>query len=56
MRAGDAVCCPRCEGEQVNKKISAFAFKSSGGFVSSSSRSSCSGCKPGPGGCGGCCH
>jgi hypothetical protein len=36
--------------------VSAFAFKSgSGRFVSSSAKSSCSGCSS-SGGCSGCCH
>jgi putative FmdB family regulatory protein len=47
LRSADAageVACPRCGGDQVKKKLSTFASKSSGGtsFSLGSSASSCS--------------
>ncbi|MBU1206614.1 MAG: zinc ribbon domain-containing protein [Proteobacteria bacterium] len=38
------VKCPRCQSKKVNKKVSAFSFKSGPKFVSASK----------PGGCGSC--
>jgi putative FmdB family regulatory protein len=51
----EEVSCPKCSNTKVDKKVSAFAFKSSGRFVAASG-SSCSGCSPGPSGCSGCSH
>ncbi|MDJ0765253.1 MAG: zinc ribbon domain-containing protein [Myxococcota bacterium] len=51
----ESVRCPECDGEDVRRNISTFAFKSSGKFVPASG-SSCTGCSPGPGGCSGCSH
>jgi putative FmdB family regulatory protein len=51
----ETVDCPSCGSDDVTKKVSVVAFKSSGRFVASSG-SSCSGCTPGPSGCSGCSH
>ncbi len=51
----EEVECPSCKSTTVRRKISTFAFKSSGRFVAASGPS-CSGCSPGPGGCSGCSH
>ena len=51
----EEVECPSCKSTSVQRKISTFAFKSSGRFVAASG-SSCSGCSPGPSGCSGCSH
>jgi len=45
---GEAVACPRCEGSDVEKQVSRFAFAGEGGFVASSG----GGCGCGRGGCG----
>jgi len=50
----DTIACPRCDSPHASKLLSKFAFKTSGGFRSTSARSSCAGCTPGPGGCSGC--
>jgi putative FmdB family regulatory protein len=39
-----AVTCPRCNGEDVKRLMSACGFKSSGSFTPSSGSSGCSGC------------
>jgi putative FmdB family regulatory protein len=51
----EQVECPTCGGTDVSKKVSTFAFKSSGRFVAASG-GSCGGCTPGPSGCSGCSH
>ena len=57
VRSSDEqVECPRCGSARASRKMSAFAFKSSGRFVAASGSGSCSGCSPGPGGCSGCSH
>jgi putative FmdB family regulatory protein len=38
------VTCPRCNGEDVKRLMSACGFKSSGSFTPSSGSSGCSGC------------
>ena len=45
---GDAVACPRCEGADVEKQASRFAFAGTGGFAGSAG----GGCGCGRGGCG----
>ncbi len=48
--------CPNCGGEEVHKKMSAFAFKSGHKFVSTGKKASggCSGCTSSScGSCGG---
>jgi putative FmdB family regulatory protein len=45
---GEAVSCPRCRGEDVEKQLSRFAFGGTGGFVASAG----GGCGCGRGGCG----
>ena len=49
----EKVECPDCGGKRVKRKMSAFAIKSGGKFVSSGGPS-CSGCTPGPSGCSSC--
>jgi len=49
------VICPECGGQHAARRLSTFAFKSSGRFVSSA-RSSCNSCNCGPGSCSGCGH
>jgi len=44
---GEAVACPRCEGSEVEKQVSRFAFAGAEGFVSSTG----GGCGCGRGGC-----
>jgi putative FmdB family regulatory protein len=51
--ANEEVECPKCASTKAERKLSAFAFKSSGKFVASGG-GSCSGCSPGPSGCSGC--
>jgi putative FmdB family regulatory protein len=52
--AEERVECPKCGAAGASRKMSAFAFKSSGRFVAASGSGSCSGCRPGPSGCSGC--
>jgi putative FmdB family regulatory protein len=54
-RGADDIVCPACGASDVTKEFSAFACKSGARFTGST-RSSCSGCQPGPGGCAGCGH
>ena len=39
-----AVNCPKCHGSKIDKLMSAFAFKASEKFVSSSNTSGCNTC------------
>jgi putative FmdB family regulatory protein len=55
VRRGDEIACPACGASDVTREFSAFAFKSGSRFTSST-KSSCAGCSPGPGGCAGCGH
>jgi len=50
------VPCPECGSEEVSRKLSVFAFKSSGSDrpSASSAHSSCGGCSSGS--CSGCSH
>ncbi len=54
------VPCPECGSEDVARKVSVFAFKSTGSErpSASSASSGCSGCSSGScsGGCSGCSH
>jgi putative FmdB family regulatory protein len=47
--------CPGCGGRHTAKRLSTFAFKSSGRFVSGA-KSGCDSCNCGPGSCSGCGH
>lgn len=55
MGRDDRATCPKCEGKEVQRMVSAASFKSSGGFRSSRggdgcgscSASSCAGCASG---------
>ncbi|MDI6754162.1 MAG: zinc ribbon domain-containing protein [Thermodesulfobacteriota bacterium] len=38
------VKCPRCQSKKVNKKISAFSFKSGSKFVPASNSGGCGSC------------
>ncbi len=38
------IACPHCQSRKVNKKLSAFAFKSGSKFVSASNSGGCGGC------------
>jgi len=40
----DKISCPQCEGNKLERLMSAFAFKSSGSFAPSSGSSDCSSC------------
>jgi len=44
LSKSSAINCPKCQGSEVRKLMSAFAFKSSEKFVSSSDSSGCSTC------------
>jgi putative FmdB family regulatory protein len=48
------VRCPTCESGKVERQLSAFAFKGSRGFVSSTQGGGCAGCASG--GCATCGH
>ena len=48
---GDAVACPRCQGA-VEKKVSSFAFTSTGASGPARTAGSGGGCGCGRGGCG----
>ena len=41
---GDVVECPKCSATAVERRMSAFAFKSGGKFTPSSGGSGCSSC------------
>ncbi len=57
MDSDEHPACPKCGSAEVATVLSKFAFKSGDTFRSSSSKSSCGGCSPGPSGCSGCgCH
>ena len=43
----EGIKCPKCQSEEVEKIMSACAFKSGAKFVSSSAGSACSGCAGG---------
>jgi putative FmdB family regulatory protein len=53
-RADEPVACPHCGAADARRKLSRFAFKSSGGKMKTSVGGSCSTCRPGPGGCSSC--
>jgi putative FmdB family regulatory protein len=53
VRRGDEIACPACGASDVTREFSAFK---SGSRFTSSTKSSCAGCNPGPGGCAGCGH
>ena len=40
----DAVYCPNCKGDKLERLMSACGFKSSGDFTPSTGSSGCSGC------------
>ena len=44
LSASDPIRGPGCDGEQVRKLMSTFAFKSGDRFTSASSGADCSGC------------
>jgi putative FmdB family regulatory protein len=44
FNAKTKVKCPRCKSSKVNKKVSAFSFKSGSKFVASSSSGGCGSC------------
>ena len=56
---GEAVACPQCQGGEVEKQLSTFAFAFAGGSPAASSSGGCratgGGCGCGAGGCG-CAH
>jgi putative FmdB family regulatory protein len=57
LSAAETVACPKCGSERVEKLLSRFAFKSGSVFRSASAKgAACSGCHPGPSGCGSCGH
>jgi len=49
--SGESVSCPECQGQQVEKQFSTFAF--TGGAGRASAGSSCGGCRPSAS-CAGC--
>lgn len=49
------VSCPKCKGARTNRRMSTFAFRSSGRFVSGAG-AGCGGCSCSPGNCSGCRH
>ena len=50
----EEVECPKCGSTEAKRKLSAFAFKSSGRFTPAHGSAACSGCSPGPTGCSSC--
>jgi putative FmdB family regulatory protein len=58
MHADEEILCPKCGSKKIVKKMSRFAFKAGEGKRMRTSvkrsGSSCSTCRPGPGGCSGC--
>ncbi len=44
FNSGTKIRCPKCQGGKVNKKVSAFSFKSGSKFVAASGSKGCSGC------------
>jgi putative FmdB family regulatory protein len=51
--SGESVSCPECQGQQVEKQFSTFAFTGTGGAGRASAGSSCGGCRPSAS-CAGC--
>ncbi len=41
---GDKVSCPHCQGEKLERLMSACGFKSSGSFIPSTGTSGCGSC------------
>ena len=44
FRSDETIACPSCNGANVDRKLSIFGFKSSGGDGTVSSSSSCGSC------------
>ncbi|HMK66856.1 MAG TPA: zinc ribbon domain-containing protein [Thermodesulfobacteriota bacterium] len=44
FRSDEVVCCPKCNKDHLEKKMSKFAFKGSERFVGTGSSSSCGSC------------
>jgi len=44
LKASETICCPQCRKENLQKKMSTFAFKGSDRFVGTGSSSGCSSC------------
>ncbi len=44
FRSSEKICCPNCQKENLERKMSTFAFKGSEKFVGTGSSSSCGSC------------
>ena len=44
FKSNETVCCPHCKKENLEKKMSKFAFKGTDRFVGTGNSSSCGGC------------
>jgi len=49
---GEEVACPRCQGREVEKQLSTFAFAGTGGGAAAAEGGGGGGCGCGRGGCG----
>jgi putative FmdB family regulatory protein len=47
FKSNERVCCPQCKKENLEKKMSKFAFKGTDRFVGTGSSSSCGSCSSG---------
>jgi putative FmdB family regulatory protein len=47
FKSSEKVCCPHCHTENLEKKMSKFAFKGADRFVGTGSSSSCGSCSSG---------
>ncbi|MEW6184340.1 MAG: zinc ribbon domain-containing protein [Thermodesulfobacteriota bacterium] len=47
FKSTEKVCCPQCNTENLEKKMSKFAFKGNERFVGTGSSSSCGSCSSG---------
>lgn len=47
FKSSESVCCPQCKKENLEKKMSKFAFKGTDRFVGTGSSSSCGSCSSG---------
>ncbi|MBI5582332.1 MAG: zinc ribbon domain-containing protein [Deltaproteobacteria bacterium] len=44
IRSSEKICCPQCQHENLERKMSRFAFKGSERFVGTGSSSNCGSC------------
>lgn len=47
FKSSELVCCPECKKENLEKKMSKFAFKGTDRFVGTGSSSGCGSCSSG---------